>query len=74
LRPGSVISPHIVVCDGSNGASEGDLQAAIQEEQILDGVYNAMQTEDILERRDRQARVREQKERLLAQHFCMPES
>jgi RNA polymerase sigma-70 factor, ECF subfamily len=47
---------------------ERDLQAAIQAEQILDGMYKEKQVEDILELRDRQAVVREQLEQLPARY------
>jgi RNA polymerase sigma-70 factor, ECF subfamily len=40
------------------------LLAVIQEEQIMDGVYNGKQTEEIRERRDQRAMVREQMGRL----------
>jgi len=43
---------------------ERDLQAVIQAEQILDGLNEEKQVEDILELRDRQAVVREQIEQL----------
>jgi RNA polymerase sigma-70 factor (ECF subfamily) len=47
---------------------ERDLQAAIQAEQILEGMHKEEQVEDILELRDRQAVVREQLEQLPARY------
>jgi RNA polymerase sigma-70 factor (ECF subfamily) len=47
---------------------ERDLQAAIQAEQILEGMHKEEQVDDILELRDRQAVVREQLEQLPSQY------
>ena len=47
---------------------ERDLQAAIQAEQILEGMHKEEQVEDILELRDRQVVVREQLEQLPARY------
>jgi RNA polymerase sigma-70 factor (ECF subfamily) len=47
---------------------EGNLQAVIEVEQILESMHKEQQAEDILERRDRQAMVREQMEQLPSQY------
>jgi RNA polymerase sigma-70 factor, ECF subfamily len=47
---------------------ERNLQATIQAEQILEGMYKEEQVEDILELRDRQAVVREQLEQMPARY------
>jgi RNA polymerase sigma-70 factor, ECF subfamily len=47
---------------------ERDLQAVIEAEQTLEGMHREQQAEDILERRDRQAMVREQMEQLPSQY------
>ena len=47
---------------------ERNLQAVIEVEQILESMHKEQQAEDILERRDRQAMVREQMEQLPSQY------
>jgi len=53
---------------------ERNLQAVIEAERILEGMHKEKQVEDILERGDRQAMVREQMEQLPSQYRCLPES